>query len=470
MTRMNRYVSEIIVSTVLFFVLGCKKFVQVPAPTTQIVTASVFSNDATATSAETAIYTAMESNEESYFSALNNGLLADELQTYSVTPPLIEFYTNAMLPKDIINPWGNGYNYIYLANAVIQGLQGNSQVTITGIQQLTGEAKFIRAFWHFYLANCYGDVPLVTTTGYNVNATISRTAKVDVYKEVIADLEDAENSLSSNYVDATNSTVTLDRIRPTKSVAAALLARVQLYAGHYDSAEQQATIVINNTSEYTLCQSLDSVFLANNTEAIWQLPPTEPSSNPVTPDGEYFILTTAPGSTNGSNVISQQLMSSFESGDLRQQHWIGIYTDGISNYYFPYKYKLYQSSTPAEYNVVLRLAEQYLIRAEARAQQGETASAIADLNMIRNRAGLPNYSGATDQSSLLAAVLHERQVELFTEWGHRWFDLNRTGNINAIMGVVTPLKGGSWNPDAALYPISVNEIKSDPNLVQNPGY
>ena len=96
-------------------------------------------------------------------------------------------------------------------------------------------------------------------------------------------------------------------------------------------------------------------------------------------------------------------------------------------------------------------------------------AAAADLNVIRQRAGLTNTT-ATGQQAILNAILHERQVEFFTEWGHRWFDLKRTGNVNAVMSVVTPQKGGIWNANWALYPIPISEITLNPNLKQNPGY
>jgi len=119
--------------------------------------------------------------------------------------------------------------------------------------------------------------------------------------------------------------------------------------------------------------------------------------------------------------------------------------------------------------MVLRLAEQYLIRAEARAQQNNVGGAQSDLNTIRTRAGLPNTT-ANDKTSLLAAIIHERQVELFSEWGHRWLDLKRSGNLDAMMAVVAPAKGATWSSNWQWYPIPSYEIVQDPNLVQNPGY
>jgi len=258
----------------------------------------------------------------------------------------------------------------------------------------------------------------------------------------------------------------------------------------YDLAEAAASQVIGNTTLFNLCTNLSSsmgtnyVFQKNSTEAIWQLATPVPASY-FTPDGEFFILKSAP-STSGSNssTISPQLTSSFELNDKRQAVWIGKYTSTrapIATYYFPFKYQsrdvAVTATNPAaatEYVMVLRLAEQFLIRAEARAQQGKLNDAITDLNTIRNRAKLPNYSGsAVDQAAVLAAIMHERQVELFAEWGNRWLDLKRTGQLDAVMGGPTGVcqaKHGSWVSTDQLFPIPQSETINDPNLIQNPGY
>jgi len=127
-----------------------------------------------------------------------------------------------------------------------------------------------------------------------------------------------------------------------------------------------------------------------------------------------------------------------------------------------------------EYDIVLRLAEQYLIRAEARAKQNNltgTGSAIIDLNVIRNRAGLSDTT-ITVQENMLNAILLERRKELFTEWGHRWFDLKRTGKIDAVMQAYAPVKGTTWESYKSLYPIAQKQIDLNPGMAgqQNPGY
>jgi starch-binding outer membrane protein, SusD/RagB family len=461
--------------TLIFCIVGCKKFVEIPPPVTQLVTANVFDNSSSATAALTMIYTQMQTLNESYNISQANGLLSDELKNYSTAPFLVQYYTNSMLAVSNLGCWNDAYNYIYQADAIISALQNNAAINQAINQQLIGESKFIRAFWYFYLTNLYGDVPLVTSIDYTINATLSKSPKLKVYDQIISDLKDAQALLNSNYVDGSDTAITTERVRPTKWAADALLARVYLFAPNpdYFNAEVQATAVINNTNFYSLPSDLNQVFLANSSEAIWQLMTPLPTSNGATPDGQDYILISQPGSgVSNCNAISPQLLNSFEPGDNRLTKWIGSYTDPTSpftKFYFPYKYKIYDSSVVTEYVMVLRLAEQYLIRAEARAMQNNLNGAIQDLNIIRNRAGLNNTSSIT-QSDILTAILHERQTELFTEWGNRWLDLIRTGNVNAVMGTVTPLKGGVWTSTGQVYPIPQSELGADPNLSQNQGY
>ncbi|RYG54138.1 MAG: RagB/SusD family nutrient uptake outer membrane protein, partial [Chitinophagaceae bacterium] len=95
--------------------------------------------------------------------------------------------------------------------------------------------------------------------------------------------------------------------------------------------------------------------------------------------------------------------------------------------------------------------------------------AIADLDIIRARAGLTKIASTnpnTSQSDLLDAILKERRSELFTEWGHRWMDLRRFGKLDAVMSAIKP----GWKPAAQLLPIPYSEILVNQNLKQNPGY
>lgn len=453
---------------------SCKKGLVIDPPFDTPVGEKVFSTNSSAAGVLTGLYSVLAQNGVMTGStesiSLTGGLSADEFALHPNANAIYKVrYTNALARGD--NYWAAIYSNIYNVNAAIEGLSNSTTLTPSVKQQLLGEAKFLRAFFYFYLVNLFGDVPLITTTNYKVDALAARTSKDLVYEQIVADLTDAQSLLSVGYLAANVVDASNDRVRPTKAAATAMLSRVYLYLGQWSKAEMQASSLINNTTSYSLVTDPNAVFIKNSTEAIWQLQPVNPGWN--TEDARFFILTGAPDPFSKPVYLSNFLLSGFEVGDLRKINWTGYVTANSVTYYFANKYKVATQNEPVtEYLMVLRLAEQYLIRAEARAQQDNIAGAKEDLNAIRTRAGLAN-TVANDRTSLLTAILHERQVELFTEWGHRWFDLKRTGNIDAVMGApggVCAAKGGTWSSYKALFPIPQADMNKNPNLVQNTGY
>lgn len=451
----------------LCFFSACKKFVDIDPPKTQLINETVFASDATATSAMVGIYSSTMGSNFNGFLARYSGLSADELLNYasgSLGTDQAQFYQNSIAATNnqIINFWRECYKPIFACNALIEGLQKSSGVSTGLKRQLDGEARFMRAFYNFYLVNLYGDIPLITTTDYRINATASRTSKTQVYQQIIADLKDAQNLLTDTYV-------TTERVRPNKWAATAMLARVYLYNGDWANAEIQATAVINQSETYQLIP-LNTIFLANSLEAIWQLMPVRPTRD--TEDGNIFILIATPTIV----ALSNQIVSAFEAGDNRKSSWVSSITINSQTYYYAYKYKIRTSTVHTEYYMALRLAEQYLIRAESKIQQGRMDEGIADLNVLRTRARaaatpatpnpLPPLSIGMSKANALLAVEQERRVELFCEWGHRWLDLKRTDRANAIL---SPVKT-AWQSTDALYPIPQSERLNNQNLTQNPGY
>jgi hypothetical protein len=455
------------------FMSNCKKLVQVESPITKVDAETVYSNDANATSVLTGIYIGMNNSfgfatGTSSISVLG-GLSADELVTYSgFGDQRLLAYQNRLSSTD--NPgvpfWSTLYYYIYTTNSAIKGLTNSKSLTHPVKQQLLGEAKFMRAFCYFYLVNLWQDVPLVLNSDFKTTGVMARTLKTQVYEQIIEDLKEATILLNSNFVSTDLQTTTNERIRPNKWASTALLARVYLYSADYFNAEKQSTAVIDNTNLFDLV-TIDNVFLKNSNEAIWQLQPIDPGWN--TNEARGFILTDAPSNFQPVS-ISNQLMNAFEKDDKRLKSWIGSISVNGNTYFYPYKYKVNTQNAPiTEYLMVLRLAEQYLIRAESRVQQGNLLGGKSDLDVIRLRAGLKN-SVANDKKSLLTAIEKERQIELFSEWGHRWLDLKRTNRVDEVMSSVTPLKGGIWTSGMSLYPIPQSEILLNPALKQNPGY
>lgn len=459
---MRTFQYQIILSFLLIVLFSCRKFVDPRPPGTELNSATLFNNDATAQSAILAIYAQMESEGLAYNLITRTGYSADEMVNYNINVFANELYTNNLTADNSFtaNLWTSLYKYIYQSNAIIAGMEKSTGVSEAVRKQLTGEALFIRAFCHFYLTNLFGDVPAITTTDYRVNAIEPRSSASKVYTLIQSDLSRSLTLLGESYWGI--SSTTTERVRPNKFAALALLARVQLYSLQFAQANQSATEVINQTALYGLEPNLNQSFLKNSKEAIWQLQAVVPGSN--TYAGGQLILTSTPGIA----AISEHLIGNFEAGDKRKNEWISSIVVGNATYFFPYKYKMPQN-TPliSEYTMVLRLAELYLIRAEARVMQDDLHGALSDINVLRNRAGLGELTGL-DKAGILAAITRERNAELFTEFGDRWLDIKRRSIATEIL---QPVKGVNWTPGVdELYPVPRTEILRNIKLTQNSGY
>lgn len=469
---------------ILLSVTGCKKGLLDVGPQVGAVDAeNAYTSNGTAQSILAGIFDIMGATGSFYHGqnsiSLLMGLSADELVNYSSSVVYGQFFTNNLSGQGNNSNyfWSTIYQQLYNCNAAIAGLTSSTALTPSVKNQLLGEAKFARAYIYFYAINLYGDMAMPLTTDYLTNNALARTPKAQIYQQIIQDLKDAQGLLSdAKYLNGTGGATT-ERLRPNKQAASAMLARVYLYTGDWANAEAQANSVIS-TSIYVLEPNLNQVFLKASRETIWALQPISTGYNNA--DAYTLVVTASPLASALTQLpLNQTLVNAFENGDTRFTNWVGKYNAAATGatpattYYYAYKYKAnttFGSSAPVtEWPIELRLAEQYLIRAEARAQQNNLDGAKSDLNVIRSRASLAAAIAST-QADVLAAVAHERQVELFTEWGHRWFDLKRTGKIDAVMGIETPKKGGTWAAYKALVPIPASEILIDHNLTQNPGY
>jgi hypothetical protein len=428
-------------------------------PTDQLTSESIFSNDKTATQAVTGIYSEMINKLTLFSSAQTTflaGMCADEL--YNYTPGYEDAFVNNELTANGTNNieslfWNPCYRFIYAANRCIEGAEKSASLSPLVKQMVIGEAKFIRAFCYYYLVNLFGDVPLILSTEYQTSQSLPRESAAKIYLQLVADLREAENFLLAIYPTA-------ERARPNKSAASALLARIYITQKDWVNAEAAANAVIS-TGIYSLPNDLNNVFLYNSNETIWQLKPVAPSRN--TWEGYFLIPSSATAAP--TYLLTTGLLNSFETNDQRKINWTKAHTFAGSTLYYPYKYKVMSGTTASENYIVLRLAEQYLIRAEARAEQNKVTESQSDLNQVRFRAGLNNTT-ASDKASLLTAIEKERRAELFAEWGHRWFDLKRTGRATAVLGSLKP----TWQSTDELWPLPQTQINLNPYLIQNNGY
>ena len=460
------------ISMLALLASGCRKFLEIPAPQEQIPSAKVFQLDESANAAGLGLY--ILSEFLLYDITLYSGFTGDEIVDHSGSTEYQMLYRNSLNAKESITNtvWNRAYNEIFNANAVYEGCIASQALKSAVKKQCVGEALFFRALWHFYLVNLYGDVPIVISTDYLINSKAVRSSKADVYKQIISDLKLAEQNLTTEYIGADAILTSTERTRVNRYVATALLARVALYAGELEEAERSATSVIANNGVYEIL-AFNDVFLKDSRESIFQLRAIRSEVNTIF--GKRFILTSSPvsQSIHNSMALSSFLLNAFEAGDQRKTSWTEKFTVGSTDYYYPFKYKIAGGTDHQENAIVLRLAEQYLIRAEARAQLNNLAGAIADIDVIRKRADLPliaNINPIISKENLISAIHKERRLELFAEFGDRWMDLKRTGKVDVAMTAVAPIKMAQWATHKQLWPVPAADIENNTKLEQNIGY
>lgn len=361
--------------------------------------------------------------------------------------------------------WGSLYDMINRANYAIKYIpdifeEGNETGT-----QLAGEARALRALAYFYLVRIWGDVPLILEPYQSIEQDIfiSRTDKQLVLAAIEEDLTYAAQNCREKFGNDR------DRIMFTKGSANALLTHVYMWQHKYDEAIGSSSLVLNNPL-YALVTNMDDwgkIFTNSySAESIFEVAYDENETNSLRvlyAIGSYAIFTP-----------SEKFKSSYEEGDKRIDYVYDVtLTDPKAIWKFLGKGLNDEDPTPSKQNIVLmRLADIMLLRAEAFNKKGgeqNQLEALGLLNTIRSRAGLVEFEtvAAAEEmyGDLESAILHERSIELCFE-GHRWFDLVRTGKAIATM---QPINGLSDERNL-VWPISINSLRKNPNLVQNDYY
>jgi hypothetical protein len=460
----NRYkiVSTAVLSglaVICMMASSCKKLIQIPpSPKNELSATQIFADSVDALGAISAIYNnGLTPDINNGVITFVSGLSSDELTNTSGSDLDAQaiFYNAPTTDNGYVEQlWGGAYGAIYRINACIAGISASTGISASCKKQYLGELEVYRALYCFDMVNLFGAVPLPLTTDFKTNATLPRTSTTAVYTQIAADLTDATTKLTAKYPSSGHA-------RPNVYTAWGYLAKVYLYLGQYQDATNAASMVINS-GVYSLSTDLTKAFLDGSAEALWQLPLTTTLYG-QTNAGYIFV---PPANTIPTYTINAPLLNAFEAGDKRRTSWVGTTVVGGTTYYYPDKYKNRTTAPmPIEDVMMLRLADIYLVRAEASANLNQLTTAAADINLIRQRAGL-NSSTASTQATILTAIYHERQTELFVEQADRWFDLKRTGMADAVLSVEKP----GWVPSHALLPVPVAELQNDPKLTQNPGY
>jgi len=439
---------------------GCSDFVEVDPPKNMLVSETVFDDPETVASAMANLYYAMR--EEGMVSGNFGltpllGIYSDEMDYYGNNTHYAQLYHHNVtgLNSTISEWWEQGYHLIYAANDIIAGVETSQSLGKKDVDRFKGQSLFVRAYIHSQLVSLFGAIPYVTTTDYTTNNTIVRKPVEEVHGMIIADLTEAIRLMEGDDV------VSEERIVPDRFAAIALLARMALHTSQWELADRSASRLME---AFDLENDLEAVFLKGSKEIIWQLKAGDSPKN--TQEADQLVIQFLPVQRY---ALSASLLDAFEEGDGRLAHWTGSISNEDSTliFYYAHKYKaLFTATESLEYSIVFRLAEQVLIRAEARAHLRNFEGARQDLNRIRNRAGLGNVT-VDSLEGLLDAILKERQVELFAERGRRWFDLKRQGKASEVLA---PIKS-NWQETDVLLPIPGPELEINPNLLpQNPGY
>ena len=432
---------------------SCKKFLAVD-PRDAISDELTIVDKASAQTAVRGIYRSLSSDGYYGNSFQSIGYLSgDNIQWTGSQSIVQQFISHNVRPENatVASVWQAIYSTINRANHVISKLPEVIDPSLTQAErnQLLGEAYLIRALSYFDLARTWGGVQIILTP--TLSATdkdgIKRSTAAETYAQVLADLTTAEPLLAIPTAQ--------NPIRANRETVWALRSRYHLYQKEWTLAESYATKVITNTVNYQLLKPYASFFspasavatresvfelsysatYTNGHRGQWQ-PPANGGTRQIAPNDAFIALVNNPaiGGNRSSSVAKT-------SAGL----WYG-------NFYY--------RSPATDPAYIIRIAELYLIRSEARAQQNKLPESLTDLNAVRDRAGLP-VSTAISQADILLAIENERRLEFAFE-PHRWFDLVRTGRVAAVLGLT--------NANSHVLPVPANELSIDKSLDQNPGY
>lgn len=447
----------LLISTILAY--SCESFTDIDLPHNQLTGKVVFEDAQTVDAALTHVYTLLFSETLVTGSQRGIGVLmgtyADE-QTYHTSDGFAQgvFFLNQVIPNDntIITLWDKSYNAVYALNAVIEGVGKSVNISKKDKNKLLGEAYFTRAYIHYFLFGLFDEIPYITSTDYELNSKTGKMKSDELIAALQTDLEQAAQYLN----DVPQHPL---KARPSADAIKVLQARTTLLKQDWNSVIELTSEIIDS-NYYVLEADLDHVFLKESTETIWQLM-AKAGNNAM--EGASYIFTKIPPVQS----MNESLYNSFEISDLRKAHWTKTLLNETQSFTHSFKYKHNQpTATSMEYSIQFRLAEVYLLRAEAYLRSGQIYEGLNDINTIRQRAGLEKHN-LVPESTALQYLMQERRHELFSEHGHRFFDLKRWDKLDEVLKLEKP----NWQTDYKNLPLPEKELLLNPNLnPQNDGY
>lgn len=346
------------------------------------------------------------------------------------------------------------------------------------VNHLIGEAHVLRALASFDLVRLYAapynatpdashiGVPVVSVSGTSKEDIImpKRNTVKESYNLIVADLKRAVEILPTTQIGFTAS----NRGHISHFAAEALLARVYLYMGDYVNAEIAATNVINS-GKYTLLSNANylNFRVQSNSESIFEVLYNTTSNNGT--DALSNFLTQ--GGSYGDGLATENLFNAYKATDVRRGFIVKSKRTGSGGEDPAYVITKYNNISTYEEGIkVIRFAEVYLIRAEARAKQtGKDALAAADLDVIAKRADLTATTTTATGQALINLIINENRKEFAFE-GHRLFDLTRNKLAFTKYGMSDLVLQIPANSLLTVLPIPLREMNANSNMEQNEGY
>ncbi|HTR29148.1 MAG TPA: RagB/SusD family nutrient uptake outer membrane protein [Puia sp.] len=437
--------------------MGCSKILQ-QKPYSALDAATAFTTGPAVTAGLLGVYNDLQ--QASYYGTdytLLCDLEADNLDHTGSFPQYEQVKNRAITPDNVTiqNTWNQIYAGINRVNTVIADIPKITDASFDSAGAM-GEARFLRAFMYFDVMRYWGGtpsgywdpnglgVPLVLTPTFTAAdaAPHARSTAGQVFAQILDDVNFAiANIPSSN-----------DFGRANTLVAQAFKARVELYMGNYDGAAADALAAIQMTSG-NLEPNYPNIWVTKNDvpESVFELQFSATNTN-----GLYFYYF-------GRDEVasSASLQAAYDPSDTRLpvNFYQGVDASGNS-VNATTKYILPDGSNDI---TLIRLAEMYLTHAEGviRGSSPNVAEAVADINVVRARAGLAPTTAST-VSDVEDEILLENRLE-FPHECHRWFDLRRLGLAASTFGVTDSTK--------ILWPIPQAEVLTSGGVIkQNPNY
>lgn len=446
--------SYLVLAAMIFGSVACEKNIELD-PISSLDGSSGFKSKEDVTAALLGCYNSLQSANYvglRYWTFAD--MYADNIAHVGTFPTFAQIFNKQILADnvEISNMWQNVYSGINRMNTVVEAAAAVDDKSFNNAAAIA-EAKLLRAFQYFNLLRFYGGsetgfnkgsglgVPLITKPTLSVDDAkpVARASEADIWKQITEDIDFAVLNLPNSVAAG----------RVNRRVALALKARAHLYKGEWAAAEAAADSVITKGG-YSLLTGpnyANIFFQKGNSEAIWELVYDATNSSSA-----YFNF--YPTALGGRNEISATatLRDLSEANDVRKA--VNYTTTPAA------KTLKFTRADGTDNNMLVRLAEMYLIRAEARAKTNKLVESLADINVIRKRAGVLDAVAVTE-AGLLDAIEKERRIELAFE-GHRWFDIRRYNKL-ASVGITQTFR--------ALWPIPQREVLTTQNIVaQNPGY